>query len=68
MRLAFSVAINVDADILLIDEILSVGDQNFSEKVHQQIAGNLQVRYYDRDRISFSRTDRKTLQPFYLDR
>ena len=32
MRLAFSVAINVDADILLIDEILSVGDQHFQEK------------------------------------
>ena len=32
MRLAFSVAINVDADILLIDEILSVGDQQFQEK------------------------------------
>jgi ABC-2 type transport system ATP-binding protein len=32
MRLAFSVAINVDADILLIDEILSVGDQNFQRK------------------------------------
>lgn len=32
MRLAFSVAINVDADILLIDEILAVGDQHFQDK------------------------------------
>lgn len=32
MRLAFSIAINVDADILLIDEILSVGDKHFQEK------------------------------------
>jgi hypothetical protein len=32
MRLAFAVAINVDADILLVDEILSVGDQHFQEK------------------------------------
>lgn len=32
MRLAFSVAINVDADILLIDEILSVGDDHFQNK------------------------------------
>ena len=32
MRLAFSVAINVDADILLVDEILSVGDQHFQDK------------------------------------
>lgn len=32
MRLAFSVAINVDADILLIDEILTVGDQHFQDK------------------------------------
>ena len=32
MRLAFSVAINVNADILLIDEILAVGDTNFQAK------------------------------------
>lgn len=37
MRLAFSVAINVDAEILLIDEILSVGDQHFQEKCFQKI-------------------------------
>lgn len=37
MRLAFSVAINVDADILLIDEILSVGDQHFQEKCYNKI-------------------------------
>lgn len=32
MRLAFSIAINVDAEILLIDEILAVGDQHFQER------------------------------------
>ena len=29
MRLAFSIAINVDAEIILIDEILAVGDHHF---------------------------------------
>lgn len=37
MRLAFSVAINVDADILLIDEILAVGDSNFQAKCFNKL-------------------------------
>ncbi len=37
MRLAFSVAINVDADILLIDEILAVGDQHFQNKCFDKL-------------------------------
>lgn len=37
MRLAFSVAINVNADILLIDEILAVGDVNFQTKCFNKL-------------------------------
>ncbi len=37
MRLAFSVAINVDADILLVDEILAVGDAAFQAKCFRKM-------------------------------
>lgn len=37
MRLAFAVAINVDADILLIDEILAVGDAGFQAKCFNRL-------------------------------
>lgn len=37
MRLAFAVAINVDADILLIDEILAVGDISFQTKCFEKL-------------------------------
>jgi len=37
MRLAFAVAINVDAEILLIDEILSVGDEHFQNKCFEKM-------------------------------
>ena len=37
MRLAFSVAINVNADVLLIDEILAVGDTNFQAKCFSKL-------------------------------
>ena len=32
VRLAYSIAIQVDFDILLLDEVLAVGDQAFQEK------------------------------------
>jgi len=37
MKLAFSVAINVEADILLIDEILGVGDVSFQKKCFEKL-------------------------------
>lgn len=37
MRLAFSVAIHVNADILLIDEILAVGDYSFQNKCFERL-------------------------------
>ena len=37
MRLAFSIAINVNADILIVDEILSVGDIAFQKKCMDKI-------------------------------
>src|SRR5437588_405301 len=38
MRLAFAVAINVDPDILLTDEVLAVGDEAFQRKCLEYIA------------------------------
>ena len=37
MRLAFSVAIQVDADVLLIDEVLAVGDGSFRDRCHEEL-------------------------------
>jgi len=37
MRLGFSIATSVDPDILLIDEVLAVGDEGFQAKCYQKI-------------------------------
>ena len=38
VRLGFSVAINVDPDILLVDEVLAVGDEEFQRRCNERFA------------------------------
>ncbi len=37
LRLAFSIATSIDPEILLVDEVLSVGDLSFQNKAHQRM-------------------------------
>jgi lipopolysaccharide transport system ATP-binding protein len=39
MRLAFAVAAHLDPDILLLDEVLAVGDMSFQQKCLQRVEG-----------------------------
>jgi ABC-2 type transport system ATP-binding protein len=38
VRLGFSVAINVDPDVLLVDEVLAVGDEQFQRRCYERFA------------------------------
>ena len=38
VRLGFSVAINVDPEILLVDEVLAVGDEEFQQRCNERFA------------------------------
>ena len=45
MRLGFAIAINVNPDILLIDEVLAVGDASFVAKCYEALAEIKAVSY-----------------------
>lgn len=44
MRLAFAVAVHVDPDILIVDEVLAVGDEHFQKKCLNHMEGFRQRR------------------------
>jgi lipopolysaccharide transport system ATP-binding protein len=59
LRLAFSVAINMDADILLADEVLAVGDIAFQERclarVQDEAANGMTVLFVSHDMAAITR-------------
>lgn len=64
-RLAFAVAINVNPDILIVDEILAVGDQNFQikcmKKMKEMMSGGTTVLYVAHDINAIKRFCTKVL-------
>lgn len=64
VRLAFAVAIHVDADILLIDEALAVGDVFFRQKCYQRLeALKKEGRKNDYSRQPWHERSRTVLRP-----
>lgn len=64
VRLAFSVAIHANRDILLMDEVLAVGDANFQEKCYQyfrKIKGHKTVLFVSHDSESMKTFCDRTL-------
>ena len=57
VRLGFSVAVQVDADVLLVDEVLAVGDAAFQQKCFEQFQ-RLKARGQD-DHLRHARHGRR---------
>jgi ABC-type polysaccharide/polyol phosphate transport system ATPase subunit len=59
VRLGFSIAAHLDADVLLIDEVLAVGDEAFQRKclrrISEQIAGGTTVVLVSHDAAAIER-------------
>jgi ABC-type polysaccharide/polyol phosphate transport system ATPase subunit len=54
VRLAFSVAVHTEPDILLVDEVLAVGDREFRakcmERMHAYVAGDKTLLFVSHER------------------
>jgi|SRR5579883_435363 len=59
MRLAFSVAVKVDPDILILDEVLAVGDSAFQSKCHEKI---LEFRHAGKTMLTVSHASNALLK------
>ena len=68
VRLAFSVAVQVDADILLMDEVLAVGDASFQRKCFDEFMRLAGARKDDRARDPRHGVDPAVLRPCDVDR
>ena len=62
MRLGFAVAIHVDPDVLLVDEVLAVGDEGFTHKCLDKFARVQAPRQDDPARHAFARPGRAVLR------
>lgn len=64
VRLAFAVAVNANRDILLMDEILAVGDGNFQKKCYkyfQEIKGKKTILFVSHDMDKMKKFCERTL-------
>ena len=62
MRLGFAVAIHVDPDVLLVDEVLAVGDEGFTHKCLDKFARVQAPRQDDPARDALARPGRAVLR------
>ena len=62
-RLGFSIAVNVDPDVLLVDEVLAVGDESFRSRCYERMLAFREAGQDADPRHPRPRRDRVVLQP-----
>ena len=68
VRLGFAVAVNVEPDVLLIDEVLAVGDERFQQKCMERIKHVPERGPDDPRRVALRRRRAPDLRPRRGDR